>query len=88
MRYDSLFTPFKIGSMELKNRIVLSPMGTNSGNIDGTISEDEISYFIERAKGGTGFIIMGCQFLSEELAQGSMEGVLKNNYVIPKLTTL
>lgn len=88
MSYDSLFTPFKIGSMELKNRIVLSPMGTNSGNIDGTISEDEISYFIERAKGGTGFIIMGCQFLNEELAQGSMEGVLKNNYVIPKLTTL
>lgn len=88
MNYDSLFTPFKIGSMELKNRIVLSPMGTNSGNIDGTISDDEISYFVERAKGGTGFIIMGCQFLSEELAQGSMEGILKHNYVIPKLTTL
>lgn len=88
MNYDSLFTPFKIGSMELKNRIVLSPMGTNSGNIDGTISDDEISYFVERAKGGAGFIIMGCQFLSEELAQGSMEGILKHNYVIPKLTTL
>lgn len=88
MNYNSLFTPFKIGKMELKNRIVLSPMGTNSGNIDGTISEDEIDYFVERAKGGTGFIIMGCQFLSEELAQGSMEGVLKNNYVLPKLTTL
>lgn len=88
MNYNNLFTPFKIGSMEVKNRIVLSPMGTNSGNIDGTISEDEIDYFVERAKGGTGLIIMGCQFLSEELAQGSMEGVLKNNYVLPKLTTL
>jgi 2,4-dienoyl-CoA reductase-like NADH-dependent reductase (Old Yellow Enzyme family)/thioredoxin reductase len=88
MNYNSLFTPFKIGSMELKNRVVLSPMGTNSGNIDGTISEDEIDYFVERAKGGTGLIIMGCQFLNEELAQGSMEGVLKNNYVLPKLTTL
>ncbi len=88
MQYNSLFTPFKIGSMELKNRIVLSPMGTNSGNIDGTISEDEIEYFAERAKGGTGFIIMGCQFLTDELAQGSMEGILKHNYVIPKLSTL
>lgn len=88
MNYNNLFTPFKIGAMEVKNRIVLSPMGTNSGNIDGTISEDEIDYFVERAKGGTGLIIMGCQFLSEELAQGSMEGVLKHNYVLPKLTTL
>ena len=88
MNYSKLFTPFKIGTMEVKNRIVFSPMGTNSSHIDGTISDDEINYFEERAKGGTGLIIMGCQFLSEELAQGSMEGVLKENYVIPQLTTL
>lgn len=28
--YDMLFTPFKIGKMEVKNRIVMSPMGTNT----------------------------------------------------------
>ncbi len=31
---------------------------------------------------------MGCQFLTQELAQGSMEGYLDNTYVIPQLTTL
>lgn len=88
MDYKNLFTPFRIGSMELKNRIVMSPMGTNSAHIDGTIADDEIAYFEERAKGGTGLIIMGCQFLSPELAQGSLEGVLQNGYVVPQLTTV
>ena len=28
MKYDALFTPFKIGNMEVKNRFVMAPMGT------------------------------------------------------------
>ncbi|MDW2799802.1 FAD-dependent oxidoreductase [Clostridium boliviensis] len=88
MNYDILNTPFSIGNMTVKNRIAMAPMGLNSGHIDGTIADDEIDYFEERAKGGTGLIIMGCQFLTKELAQGSMEGYLDNTYVIPQLTTL
>ncbi|RAK11776.1 2,4-dienoyl-CoA reductase-like NADH-dependent reductase (Old Yellow Enzyme family) [Halanaerobium saccharolyticum] len=88
MNYDVLFSPFKIGNMEVKNRIVMSPMGTNSARIDGTIADDEIDYFEARAKGGTGMIIMGCQFISKEMAQGSLEGVLEKSHVIPQLTTL
>lgn len=88
MDYSKLFTPFKIGNMEVKNRLVFSPMGTNSSHIDGTIANDEIDYFEERAKGGVGMIIMGCQFISEEYAQGSLEGILEHSYVIPQLTTI
>ena len=86
MKYDALFTPFKIGNMEVKNRFVMAPMGTNSSHIDGCIANDEIDYFEARAKGGVGLIIMGCQFLNPDLAQGSLEGVLQNSYVIPQLT--
>lgn len=88
MNYEKLFTPYKIGKMEVKNRIVMAPMGLNSGHPDGTIDDDEIEYFEERAKGGTGMIIMGCQFLTKELAQGSLEGYLDSAYVIPQLTNL
>ncbi|MED4224576.1 NAD(P)/FAD-dependent oxidoreductase [Neobacillus cucumis] len=84
--YDKLFTPFNIGKMEVKNRIVMSPMGTNSASPDGRISVDEIDYFEARARGGAGMIIMGCQFLTEDLAQGSLEGILEKDYVIPLLT--
>ena len=58
MGYESLFTPFKIGNMEVKNRIGLSPMGTNSAFTNGRKDAQEIDYFIERAKGGTGLIGM------------------------------
>ena len=52
MSYEKLFTPFKIGKMEVKNRLVMSPMGTNSALANGRKTDNEIDYFIERAKGG------------------------------------
>lgn len=88
MQFEKLMTPYKIGKMEVKNRIAMAPMGLNSGHKDGTIDTDEIDYFEERAKGGTGMIIMGCQFLTHDLAQGSLEGYLDTTYPIPQLTTL
>lgn len=86
--FDNLFTPFKIGKMEVKNRIVMSPMGTNTTGPDGVISLDEINYFEARARGGAGMIITGVFFLNERIAQGSLEGLLHDNYVIPRLTEL
>lgn len=86
--YDLLFTPFKIGKMEVKNRIVMSPMGTNTTGPDGVTSMDEINYFEARARGGAGMIITGVFFLNERIAQGSLEGLLHDNYVIPRLTEL
>ncbi|OMF06928.1 NADH:flavin oxidoreductase [Paenibacillus amylolyticus] len=86
--YEKLFTPFRIGKMEVKNRIVMSPMGTNSASPDGRISLEEIDYYEERAKGGAGMIILGAQFLTEDLAQGVLEGIVEKDYVIPLLTDL
>lgn len=88
MGYESLFTPFKIGNMEVKNRIGLSPMGTNSAFTNGRKDAQEIDYFIERAKGETGILYMGCQMLNEQIAQGSMEGYLDTYTVLPSLTSV
>ena len=55
--YAKLFEPFHIGKMILRNRIVMSPMGTFLGNPDGSISPRQIHYFAERARGGAGLII-------------------------------
>lgn len=56
MRFSSLFKPIKIGSMTVRNRFVVPPMGTNYANDDGTISQRSIDYYAERAKGGFGLI--------------------------------
>lgn len=55
---DKLFEPFKIGTMELKNRIVMPPMGTNFSAEDGSVTKRLKNYHVERAKGGVGLIIV------------------------------
>lgn len=53
----NLFSPIKIRKLELPNRAVMAPMGTNLGNEDGTVSEANIAYLRRRAQGGPGLII-------------------------------
>jgi len=52
-----ILSPLKIKSMELSNRVVMPPMGTNLGNADGTVSAESIAYLKRRAKGKPGLII-------------------------------
>ena len=59
----NLFDKTQIGSMKLKNRVFMSPMGT-TGEADGAYCLDGIDYFVERAKGGTGLIITGANVVS------------------------
>lgn len=86
--YDVLFTPFKIGQLEIRNRIVMCPMGTNAAYSDGTISENKIDYYARRSQGGVGMIIEGCQFISQELASGCIEGALEEKYSVPRQSVL
>lgn len=61
-KYNHLFSPVRIGSVEVPNRIALLPMGVFSPrlmNSDGSYTKDGADYYIERAKGGTGLIITG-----------------------------
>jgi 2,4-dienoyl-CoA reductase-like NADH-dependent reductase (Old Yellow Enzyme family)/thioredoxin reductase len=53
-----LFEKTKIGSMELKNRIVMAPMGSGLPNVDGTVSQQLIDYCVRRAVGGVGLIVV------------------------------
>jgi len=56
-RLKMLFSPFKIGTMELKNRIIMGPQGTNLSEPDGSITEQQIAHYEARARGGVGLII-------------------------------
>lgn len=56
--FERLFTPIKIGSTTLKNRIVLMPHGVTFMAGYGDIAERSADYHVERAKGGVGMIVM------------------------------
>ncbi|WBO20732.1 NADH:flavin oxidoreductase [Sphingomonas abietis] len=53
---DTLFRPFKIGSLELANRIVMAPM-TRSFAAEGIPGEAQAAYYRRRAAGGVGLIL-------------------------------
>ena len=57
-QFPKLFEPTRIGKMEIKNRIVMPPMGTNMGTPDGYVTEEVVCYYRERAKGGVGLIVV------------------------------
>lgn len=66
MSYKMLFTPIKIGSMEVRNRMVVPAMGTNLAEHNGEASDTLIKYYAERARGGFGLIITECTAISIE----------------------
>lgn len=62
--YAPLLQPGQIGSLQLKNRIALAPMGDNFGGTDGHATEKTQAYYEERARGGAGLIILGTTAVS------------------------
>ncbi|MBR5752104.1 MAG: FAD-dependent oxidoreductase, partial [Clostridia bacterium] len=57
--FDMLFSPMNIGSMTVKNRVVMNAAEFSLGQTDGTPTEKMIRYYEARAKGGVGLIIPG-----------------------------
>ena len=61
-KYEALFTPFRIGTCEIKNRVIIPAMeGTNIvDNMAGPkFNEKSHDYYIERAKNDVGLFIPG-----------------------------
>lgn len=63
-----LFKTGKIGKLEIKNRIVMAPMGTTGlVELDGRYSPRGIDYYVARAKGGVGLIETGLMAVDVEI---------------------
>ena len=63
-KYEALFTPWKVGNVEIKNRIVMCPMGGTSlfGWFELTgckFDKEAAKLFLERANNNVGLIIPG-----------------------------
>jgi NADPH2 dehydrogenase len=52
-----LFSPYRLGGMELKNRIVMSPMLMYQAQADGFVTERQVLHYGARALGGVGLIM-------------------------------
>ena len=66
MKYPHLFKPFQLGSVTLKNRLVMSPMTMNYAAEDGMVTDKLIRHYLERAKGGVGLIMVEGTYFTPE----------------------
>jgi 2,4-dienoyl-CoA reductase-like NADH-dependent reductase (Old Yellow Enzyme family)/thioredoxin reductase len=56
--YKALFEPFKMGNLQLKNRVVMPPMWSKMGTAFGEVTDRMIDFYVERAKNGVGLIVI------------------------------
>ena len=57
-KYPNIFEPLTVKRTTIRNRIAMTPMGTNYGEANGEMSNRHMNYYSLRAKGGVGLIIL------------------------------
>ena len=65
--YEALFTPIRIGKVEIRNRFAMAPMAMGQLDDHWAYKQESIDYFTERARGGTGLIITGANFIENRI---------------------
>ena len=64
--YPHIFSPFQLGTVTLPNRMVMAPMSTELGGLEGEVTPQMIAFYRERALGGMGLIIVEYTCVSPE----------------------
>jgi len=61
--FQYLFNPINIGDLEVKNRIVMSALHLGYATKDGLVTDRLKDFYVERAKGGAGLIVLGMAYV-------------------------
>ena len=83
MELNHVFTPGKIGTLELPNRLVVSAMSSHMGNPDGTPNENVNAYLVAKVKGGWGLVFTEDLGITEDAGSDPVVGSLWNDSQIP-----
>jgi 2,4-dienoyl-CoA reductase (NADPH2) len=63
--FPNLFSPVKIGALQLRNRLIMSPMENSYATLEGEPSSRSIAFFEARARGGIALITLGACTIDE-----------------------
>ncbi len=78
--------PLKLGSMTLKNRMVMPPMVVRYADEDGFVTDRTVNYYEARAKGGAGLIIQEATYVSTNGQILANEPGISDDKFIPGLS--
>lgn len=82
-----LLDPISIGTLRLKNRIVMPPMATNKATSNGEVTESQIKHYTERAK-GVGLIIVEHSYVTPSGKLSLNQLGIYDDKLIPGLSKL
>lgn len=82
-KYSKLFEIGFIGTLEVKNRIIMSPMGTRFASEIGAVTPRMIDYYSEMANGGVGTVIVECASIDYPIGSGNLKNltIYHNSYI-------
>lgn len=86
--YEKLFEPVRIGSLELKNRLVMPAMNSHYADEQHHYTPQACNYYGERALGGFGLLITEFLCVSEEGLAYPMQAAIYDDCFIPTLQKL
>src|SRR4030067_963903 len=61
-----LFSPGRMGSMQLRNRVVMAPMVVQLASESGAVTQRTVDYYVRRAAGGAGLVIVEASYIAPE----------------------
>ena len=88
MRFPRLFSPGRIGRLEVRNRIIESPMERNYCTADGRVTQRYIDYLEARARGGTGAMYTEATYVDPRGRSRVLQMGLHSDDMIPGLRRL
>ncbi len=71
MKHPHLLSPGRIGSMKLRNRILMCPMGDDQATDGGYVTPQQVAYYEARARGGAALLIVGSVGITSPEGQAS-----------------
>ena len=85
MRFPHLLRPGQIGSMEVRNRIIASPMERNYCTLEGRVTQVYIDYLEARARGGVGLMYTEATYVDPRGKGRGLQMGLHDDDLIPQL---
>lgn len=69
-KFQRMFDSAFLGPLEVKNRLVMAPVATRLASEIGGVTQRQIDYYAERAKGGVGAVIVECTSVDYPIGVG------------------
>ena len=85
-QFPSLYSPIRIGSLTLKNRIISAPTSQGDVERDGTLGKHNIAYYARKAKGGAALVTIGDGIIHPTGQNHPVQVRLYTDECLPSLT--